>query len=214
MNCVYILHSNKSTISYLCNELKSSGNLLVRHRHLVCEKTAHTILFGTFENFLSGTLVIDCKLLQLFILSNLDLTEVLKESLARVIVVDCPADISVQNFSLLLNNNLAGCLIKNESLQSMLGAIHAVNTGLVCLSVSFVDQLGTGRQRECYDNELLRMLTFRERQVLKLVSEGYTNKEVAHALNVKRRTVEFHMSNVFRKLNVNSRTEAALLVQQ
>jgi DNA-binding NarL/FixJ family response regulator len=53
------------------------------------------------------------------------------------------------------------------------------------------------------------VLTQREFQVLQLVSEGHGNKGVAATLSVSDETVKFHLSNVFRKLGVNNRTEAA-----
>ncbi len=54
-------------------------------------------------------------------------------------------------------------------------------------------------------------LSDREREVLALVSEGLTNKEVGEQLHVSRHTVARHMSNIFTKLGVNSRTAAATL---
>jgi DNA-binding NarL/FixJ family response regulator len=52
-------------------------------------------------------------------------------------------------------------------------------------------------------------LTSREVQVLRLVAEGYTNREVAHALVIGAATVKRHLDNVFAKLGVSSRTAAA-----
>ena len=50
----------------------------------------------------------------------------------------------------------------------------------------------------------------RELQVLKLAAKGISNKEVAAKLGISDRTVQSHMVNIFRKLNVSSRTEAVL----
>jgi DNA-binding CsgD family transcriptional regulator len=50
----------------------------------------------------------------------------------------------------------------------------------------------------------------RERQVIELLVQGRSNKQIALALGVSVRTVEFHLSNIYAKLGVNSRTEAAL----
>jgi DNA-binding NarL/FixJ family response regulator len=46
--------------------------------------------------------------------------------------------------------------------------------------------------------------------MLKLVAEGLSNKEIAHKLKVKKRTVEFHMGNILGKLGVASQVEAAV----
>lgn len=57
--------------------------------------------------------------------------------------------------------------------------------------------------------ELLRKLTRRELEILQLVSGGRSNREVARILWVADQTVKFHLANVYRKLGVNSRFEAA-----
>jgi DNA-binding CsgD family transcriptional regulator len=53
-------------------------------------------------------------------------------------------------------------------------------------------------------------LTDREYDVIRLIANGLTNKEIAAALNIKPRTAKFHLDNIFSKLNVNTRTEAAI----
>lgn len=55
-------------------------------------------------------------------------------------------------------------------------------------------------------------LTKRETEVLSLIEKGLTNDQIACQLNLKRRTVEFHVSNILRKLEVSSRLEAAVLI--
>ena len=56
-------------------------------------------------------------------------------------------------------------------------------------------------------------LTKREREILQLVVEGYSNAQLARMLWVTEQTVKFHLSNVYRKLNVSNRTEAARWAQ-
>lgn len=57
----------------------------------------------------------------------------------------------------------------------------------------------------------IEALTKRERAVLRLLAQGRTNRQIAAMLGVSPRTVGFHLENIFAKLSVNSRTEAALL---
>ncbi len=54
----------------------------------------------------------------------------------------------------------------------------------------------------------------REREVLTLVAQGFTNKEIAYRLGISDRTVQFHMNAVFNKTDTASRTEAAILALQ
>ena len=57
-------------------------------------------------------------------------------------------------------------------------------------------------------------LTEREKQVLALASQGLTNKGIAQSLNISSRTVEFHLKNIFTKLNVSSRITMILFAKQ
>lgn len=54
------------------------------------------------------------------------------------------------------------------------------------------------------------LLTTREKEIIDFISKGLQNKEVALVLDINTRTVEFHVSNILRKLGVNSRFEAVL----
>jgi len=51
-------------------------------------------------------------------------------------------------------------------------------------------------------------LTAREQEVLRLLARGLRNKEIAARLFVSERTVNFHLANIYQKLNVSGRTEA------
>jgi DNA-binding NarL/FixJ family response regulator len=53
-------------------------------------------------------------------------------------------------------------------------------------------------------------LTGREKEVLNLLSRGMLNKEIAKALYISEKTVKNHVSSIFRKLNVQDRTQAAV----
>lgn len=58
----------------------------------------------------------------------------------------------------------------------------------------------------------LNTLTDRERQIIHLISEGKQNKEIQRLLKIARRTVETHLTNIYAKLGVSNRTEAARLL--
>jgi DNA-binding NarL/FixJ family response regulator len=63
------------------------------------------------------------------------------------------------------------------------------------------------------DSSELQGLTRRELEILRLVSEGHSNSELAKMLWVTEQTVKFHLSNIYRKLNVSNRTEASRWAQ-
>jgi DNA-binding NarL/FixJ family response regulator len=65
------------------------------------------------------------------------------------------------------------------------------------------------RQAAAQTTELLGRLTGRERDVLRLLADGLMNAQIADRLNVQESTVKFHIQNIFQKLDVTNRTEAA-----
>ncbi|EPR13256.1 response regulator [Ruminiclostridium papyrosolvens] len=60
------------------------------------------------------------------------------------------------------------------------------------------------------DKSIVNNLTNREVEVLKLIAEGMINKEIAKTLYISEKTVKNHISNIFKKLDVNDRTQAAI----
>jgi DNA-binding NarL/FixJ family response regulator len=63
-------------------------------------------------------------------------------------------------------------------------------------------------------NDVLAELTQREREIVRLIVEGASNKEVASSLNISERTVKGHLSNVFQKLGVADRLKLVLFVRE
>jgi DNA-binding NarL/FixJ family response regulator len=70
----------------------------------------------------------------------------------------------------------------------------------------------TGRSKR-RDSSQLEGLTRRELEILRLVSDGHSNAELAKMLWVTEQTIKFHLSNIYRKLNVANRTEASRWAQ-
>lgn len=60
------------------------------------------------------------------------------------------------------------------------------------------------------DKDMISSLTNRELEVLVQVANGMFNKEIATNLNISERTVKNHISNIFKKINVSDRTQAAV----
>ena len=60
------------------------------------------------------------------------------------------------------------------------------------------------------DHEIIPQLTEHELHVLRLVAQELTNKEISCSLDIKVRTVEYHLGEIFRRLSVSSRTAATM----
>jgi two-component system NarL family response regulator len=112
----------------------------------------------------------------------------------------------------------SGFLLKEVSGQQLANAIRTVADGfsLVHPSVArrVLDEFGrlrTGESRTS-DDQGYSDLTPREREVLQLIAAGRANKEIGGELGISERTVKTHISNIFSKLQLTDRTQAALYV--
>lgn len=99
-----------------------------------------------------------------------------------------------------------GYLLKDTESDDLIRAIKAAAAGQVQLSPKAAARL----MREVRAPESPEALTERETDVLRLLAEGKANKEIAQALTIGEKTVKTHVSSILGKLNVTSRTQAAL----
>lgn len=97
----------------------------------------------------------------------------------------------------------SGYLLKDTSLNDLVQAIRATNAGDSWLAPTVAAQVMKSLRRSDSGK-----LSSRELQVLQLVAEGHSNKEIASELHVSPATVKTHLIHVFRKLDVNDRTAA------
>ena len=104
-------------------------------------------------------------------------------------------------------------LLKDSAEYDLINAIRAVNEGKAFFSPAISKMLMEEYMRQMQDREIedsYELLTTREREVLQLLAEGKTNKEVASILNLSLYTVETHRGNILQKLNLHSGAELIL----
>lgn len=103
-------------------------------------------------------------------------------------------------------------LARDSGVDDLRLALQAADAGLVLLHPTSARGLtATNFSETKNDHGLVEELTGRECQVLRLVSSGLGNKEIADRLAISEHTVKFHISSILSKLNVASRTEAVSL---
>jgi DNA-binding NarL/FixJ family response regulator len=107
-----------------------------------------------------------------------------------------------------LHEGAAGYLLKDAGPGEIAAALQAAARGEVFLDAAVARRLA---QEIRSPRSGLRSLTAREREILRLVAEGRSNKEIAAELVISERTARTHVSNLLGKLGLASRTQAALL---
>lgn len=103
-----------------------------------------------------------------------------------------------------------GYLLKDSESSELKKAIISVVNGEDYIQPSLIPVLNAKMIDRSKDNEKLEKLTKRELQVLKLLSIGKLNRQVADELSISERTVKNHVSNIFKKIDVKDRTQAAV----
>ncbi|MEV4512719.1 response regulator transcription factor [Dactylosporangium sp. NPDC049525] len=106
-----------------------------------------------------------------------------------------------------------GFVLKDATGAELAAAVRGAHAGVRPLSASAADLLWPRRPARPGPSPDLTVLTPREREVLDLLGQGLGNREIAAALALAERTVKTHVSNVLAKLDVASRTQAALLTR-
>jgi DNA-binding NarL/FixJ family response regulator len=113
----------------------------------------------------------------------------------------------------LLEAGAAGYLLKSVRGHEIVNAIRAVDAGESVLHPSVARKVlnrFASVSNKTQRKKPLELLTERELEVLKLVTRGLSNKDIADELSLSIRTVQGHLANIFNKLRVSSRTEAVV----
>lgn len=153
---------------------------------------AHVIILG------SSIQVADC----------LDFIETLHANHISAGIVVIQHSLSPETTLTLIKHGVHSLLGENASEEDLARAITAAATRNTFLDRRARDMLNTSVSRASVH------LTRREVEVLSLLKSGETNFRIAHALGMKEKTVEKHLSHIYEKLNINSRVEAILHTQR
>ncbi len=109
-----------------------------------------------------------------------------------------------------LKAGVSGYMLKKAVGSDLLNAIRAVNKGEFYLFSSIASEVVDGylgkHKKTVEEEDLYEKLTDREKQVLKLIAEGHSHKEIASLLNISAKTVIAHQTNISEKLDIHSRT--------
>ena len=103
-----------------------------------------------------------------------------------------------------------GYILKDSKSAELKRAIQSVLSGENYIQASLIPALNNRLANRDIDKDKIDLLTSRELEVLIQVASGMINKEIATSLNISERTVKNHVSNIFKKIDVSDRTQAAV----
>jgi DNA-binding NarL/FixJ family response regulator len=135
-------------------------------------------------------------------------TEAIGRAYPEVRVVVLTSFGEVERVHAALAAGAAGYVLKDADPAEVATAITAAAAGEVHLDSAVARQLA---RRMAAPQIGLTSLTVREREILTLVAQGHSNRDIAERLVISERTARTHVSNVLSKLQLSSRTQAALL---
>lgn len=143
--------------------------------------------------------------------NGIEATRMIKAELPETKVVIVTVSDDDEDLFEAVKHGADGYLLKGMSEQDLSTTLEAVAAGRPALSAALaariVDEFA--RQMRAGGEDEAAALTPRESEVLRLVASGATNREIAAALDVTDNTVSFHVKNIFSKLHLKNRAQAA-----
>ncbi len=146
--------------------------------------------------------------------SGIELTKALHEKHPEIRVVMLTAFADSERVFAALKAGAVGYLLKNASPDEIRDTVERAAAGEPMLSGEIAGRVLREFERERDEEryrEQLAGLTGREEEILKLLATGESNREIGRRLFISEQTVKNHVASIFRKLQVNDRTKAALL---
>jgi DNA-binding NarL/FixJ family response regulator len=147
-------------------------------------------------------------------LNGIEATRQIKAVAPGIAVLVLTAYDSDQYIFAFLEAGAAGYLLKDVQVDELVQAIRAVHAGESMLHPAIarkvINRFGQPEKEAKTVHIALDQLTEREVEVLKLAAKGMSNREIAEELIISVRTVQTHLTNIFNKMGVGSRTEAVV----
>jgi two-component system response regulator NreC len=116
--------------------------------------------------------------------------------------------------STLLEAGASGCLSLNLSSEELIESLNMINKGDIIVSRGIVKELVQGLDQGNDPEELFNSLSERQREVISLVVNGMTNREIANTLIITENTVKVHLRNILDKLDLRNRQQLAAFAAQ
>lgn len=142
--------------------------------------------------------------------NGLEVLERLRAKKSKVKVLILTVHNEVEYLIKAADIGIDGYVLKDSSSDELKTAINDILDGKQYIQPSLIPTMNARLVSRDSDQEMLDSLTRRELDVLKNLAVGMYNKEIAQKLDISERTVKNHVSNIFKKISVADRTQAAI----
>ena len=142
--------------------------------------------------------------------NGIEVLEYIKQNKIPVKVLILTVHNEVEYLLKAVDIGIDGYLLKDSSYDELKEAIDVVISGNTYIQPSLLPALNESMEDYALDKEKIELLTKRELDVLRLISEGCSNKKISDELTISERTVKNHISHIFKKIDVEDRTQAAV----
>jgi len=144
-------------------------------------------------------------------INGIELSKMVLEKISDAKIIIYTGYDLTPHFNLIVESGVSGLVSKTASIKHLIRAIECAVNGEVLIPIDLFRNL-----RKSHDIHVLEKhgeaidvsLSEREKSILKYVSKGLTNREIAEKLIVSQRLVEYDLTNIYQKLKAKSRTEA------
>lgn len=142
-------------------------------------------------------------------MNGVEAVKIIKEKHPEIIVIMLTTFDDDQYIYNALNNGASGYLLKNTPPEKLISSIQAAKDGLVLISPNIIKHMAQDsvkqNRKDLKTPEWMNDLSNREKQVLKLITNGMNNKEIADELFIAEQTVKNHVSLIYSKLDAHDR---------
>lgn len=142
--------------------------------------------------------------------NGIEVLEYIKQNKIPVKVLILTVHNEVEYLLKAVDIGIDGYLLKDSSYDELKEAIDVIISGNTYIQPSLLPALNESMEDYALDKEKIEWLTKRELDVLRLISKGCSNKKISDELIISERTVKNHISHIFRKIDVQDRTQAAV----
>ena len=174
--------------------------------NIVGEASNGEQLLLLLNNIIPDIIILDISMPKI---TGIELSKIIKEKYPQIEVVIFSSHTEGENVVLALEAGAKGILPKNTIREELIEALRSVYDGKEFISKyipysTFVNHIKSTKAQKDSEEILESVLSIREIEILKLIVEGKSNKEISDLLFISQRTVEKHKSNILNKLEMKS----------